>query len=198
MAITLSWQVAQKHEWLRAEYNGWVCDVNTSVGRGHVRLQAPPTAFRSLWWIDYAADGTEIARGSGWLGTPSDADAANATACISEIIAAIAPLKLDETDPIYIRYTRLPKGGRSRNHATGELEAGVSCYNARRTLDGGYVLAGGGLSDAAISYTLAGAVVLLLSGEHVGSGSDGEPVLRSPKVLAELTWDGDGGCYRSK
>src|SRR5690606_29125567 len=104
------------------------------------------------------------------------------------ISAAIEPLALDLTQPVYIRFGELPAGSRSRNHATGQLEAGVSCYRARRRVDGGYMLAGPGLPYAAIAAAIRGDVALLITGEECGRGSDGEPCLRNVRTLARLQY----------
>src|SRR5690606_36239624 len=106
------------------------------------------------------------------------------------IAAAIEPLALDLTQPVYIRFGELPDGGRSRNHATGQLEEGVSCYRARRRVDGGYELVSSGLPYAAIAAAMGayGNTVLVNAGEECGRGSDGESVLRDVRVVARLEY----------
>lgn len=152
--------------------------------------QAPEE--RRLWWIKLDRAGTVVAH------IPDDTVYGPIDPAILErirqhgpaIVKAAAPLFEDVEHPVYIRFGTLPRGGRSRNHATGALESGVSCYRARRRVDGGYVLTGPGLGFAAIA-AAAGMydAALLITGEECGRGSDGEPLLRRVRTLARLRYD---------
>jgi len=161
-------------------------------GTDTVRVSAPATS-RELWWIELDRSGRIVSHGEVFPCVPDAATLARIAEHGAEIAAAVAPLFEDEASPLYIRFGRLPKGGRSRNHADGTLEPGVSCYRARRRIGGGYILAGGGLPMAAIAGAF-GAYdgVYLLAGEYVGFGSDGEPCIKSPQLIAELRYVQEG------
>ena len=101
-------------------------------------------------------------------------------------------LRLAHLGKLFIRFGNLPKGGRSTNHFTGEKELGVSCYWARiNFIKDTYELRGHG-DDRILMRAVSGGygfVNLLITGEHVGDGSDGEPCVRHPKILSRLKWD---------
>ena len=83
----------------------------------------------------------------------------------------------------YIRYGNLPKGGKSKNHHTGELEAGVSVFEALFYPDGSYELqANTTMIRSLMSGGLLKRNVYRLYGDVVGTGSDGEPVLKVAKA----------------
>src|SRR5690606_26696790 len=115
---------------------------------------------------------------------------ARVTAHGPAIAAAIEPFALDLTQRVYIRFRHLADGGQSRNHATGQLEAGGSCYRARRRVDGGDELVSSGLPNAAVAAPVGADAhtVLLVAGEECRRGSDGEPVLRDVRVVARLEY----------
>ena len=80
---------------------------------------------------------------------------------------------------VYIRLGRW--GHKSRNHATGQMELGVSVYPAR-ILEENIVE----LDDRCFEIPVdlvRGRVAFVVTGEEVGTGSDGEPVLRKVKAI---------------
>lgn len=86
--------------------------------------------------------------------------------------------------PLYVRVSRGPdadrRAGRSRNHQTGQVEAGLSVNRVtswRSVTEYVYLLIG-----------QPQARVWLLTGEECGRGSDGEPLLRpgSWQPVAEI------------
>lgn len=96
----------------------------------------------------------------------------------------------------YIRFNDLPQSGYSTNYATGEKEAGISCYEARWDLvSGAYKRNGDGLDGAANYYIMAKSPVYLVTGEEIGRGSDGEPLLKNVNILAKLTFDKEKDGY---
>jgi hypothetical protein len=102
---------------------------------------------------------------------------------------------------VYIRFGNLPKGDRSRNYATGTVEAGVSVFEARyNLLTGAVELAGDALAGAAImaAFGAYGDTVLLVTGQYAGTGSDGEPVLRKVTTLAQMHYDERKGGFVTK
>ncbi len=83
--------------------------------------------------------------------------------------------------PCYIRFGKLPRGGRSRNHITGELEAGVSVYRAAKTGTDEYIIDMRGVDAGSGMFIIAGEPSLI-TGDVVGTGSDGEPLLANCRV----------------
>lgn len=146
-----------------------------------------------LHWAKYDAEGRRIDTGSDWSTTPT-ADELAAWDAIAPQVAAMRKVH----KPRYIRFGRLPKGNRSVNHATGQKEKGVSCYEARlNVVTGAWELTGDGLADAAIqgAFGLYDSV-WLLEGKEAGRGSDGEPVITNVKIIAKLEYDRNAGGYR--
>jgi hypothetical protein len=110
---------------------------------------------------------------------------------LSDKIKSFAPAPFD--CPVYIRFNRLPRGGKSKNFATGSLENGVSVYEAQYDLvSGEYKICGSGLAGALIAYTIKNAPIYFVTGREAGRGSDGEPVLENVKVLAKAKRENDG------
>lgn len=102
------------------------------------------------------------------------------------------PKPAHRCDNLYIRFGMLPKDGKSRNWASGEKENGISAYNARyHPIDGTYSRYGS-LPGAAISHLMRGSTIWLLTGDEVGTGSDGEPLLGNVKKIATLKLNDDG------
>lgn len=96
--------------------------------------------------------------------------------------------------PVYIRFNKLPKGNKSRNFATGTFENGLSVYSARYDLIScEYKICGSGFAGALITYTIKRAPIYFVTGEEVGKGSDGEPLLKNVKVLSEACVTDKGG-----
>lgn len=147
---------------------------------------------RGLRWAVYDAEGRRLAQGVGGICGPLPAELA---AWDSEAVtlAQRAAAFSFTGQPLFIRWLGLPAGGRSRNHATGRRERGVSVYGARYNPVTDLIeYAGGGLPGAALTYLLTGAPAYLVTGEAAGTGSDGEPVIRAARVLAPLTPTTDG------
>lgn len=179
------------HQWIAAVFDdGFECSVSLQ-NADIIRVQAPATSW-DTWWVMLDREGHIVAhvQPHPLYGAIDE----NILARIREhgpaIAQAMRPVLLDTEQPVYIRFGDLPAGGRSCNHATGQFEAGVSCYRARRRVDGGYELVGSGLPFAAIAAAMGayGDTVLLLAGREVDRGSDGEPVLQDVQVLARLRY----------
>lgn len=146
-------------------------------------------------WADYDKDGTLVGKSkvkAGWVGceAPTEQDLAT---WANEMQIILARTQNAITDNIYIRWGKLPKGGKSKNHTTGELEAGVSVYSARyNPITTGYDYDDDALADAAIRYLMLGYPVYLVTGEQIGHGSDGEPVLANVTIIGQLRPTKDG------
>ena len=82
----------------------------------------------------------------------------------------------------YIRFGALPKDGKSRNHRDSTFEAGVFCFDAEIAPDGSYRLLLTPVLE--VSYlTVANRPAYRLYGDRVGTGADGEPLLRVDKTV---------------
>ena len=82
----------------------------------------------------------------------------------------------------YIRFGALPEDGKSRNHRDNTLEAGVSCFDAEIATDGSYRLLLTPVLE--VSYlTVAARPAYRLYGDRVGTGADGEPLLRVDRAI---------------
>lgn len=84
--------------------------------------------------------------------------------------------------PCYVRYGTLPKDGRSRNHAEGVLEDGVSVFHGER-LPTGEARA---LPKTDQCFTSMVSIMdrdlYIVTGREIGHGSDGEPVLDDCRI----------------
>lgn len=118
---------------------------------------------------------------------------------MQEAKEAIEKMRPAPYENAYLRFNDLPKGGKSRNYATGELEAGVSCYALSWDfVNQCYKRVGEGLESAMIGYTFMRVPVYLITGEECGRGSDGEPLLSNAKILASLKFDSEKDGYVGK
>lgn len=111
----------------------------------------------------------------------------------------IASSKPPINEEVFLRYGDIPKGGKSRNFITGELENGVSVYKAEwnPALER-YILADATHSATALDLISQGKTPRFVSGEVIGRGSDGEPLLRSVKIVSEAKVDSRGYAPSNK
>ena len=134
-------------------------------------------------WAEYLFDGTLV--------YANDTD--YAISAHDEAMALIAtakkPITAEET---FIRFGELPKSGKSRNWSTGKNERGVSCYRSTYNILTGAYNTYGALPGAEISYLMRNANIYLITGDVVGVGSDGEPVINNAKIVAQLALTDDG------
>lgn len=83
-----------------------------------------------------------------------------------------------EGTPVFIRFGRPPRSGRSRNWRDGSLEDGVSCYAGWKMSDGSVILDWRGIDvGSALCIARSPRPAYVLTGPVVGYGSDGEPVI---------------------
>lgn len=84
----------------------------------------------------------------------------------------------------YIRYGDIPAGGYSRNAATGELEKGVSVFYAEYAKNGEYRPLPKNNQQLGSLLTLIAdkRPVYRVRGTEVGTGGDGEPVLKIKQI----------------
>lgn len=110
-----------------------------------------------------------------------------------EMASRLAAVGLDLNADSYVRWG--PVILRSRNHATGESEIGLSVYAVQLDPVSGLITYedDATLPGAAILYLLQGRTdCTLVSGREVGRGSDGEPLLANVKRVAKLQPVRDG------
>lgn len=138
-----------------------------------------------LHWARYSTSGTRVAHGTGWSSTPTEEELARWDKAALDIIARAQ--RADLPSALYIRWNDLPKNGRSRNHATGKLEKGVSVYGAQYNpvTDLIEYAEDGTGCHAALTYLLSGAPCYLVTGTEVARGSDGEPILHDVQINSE-------------
>ncbi len=144
-------------------------------------------------WAAYGRDGQRLATGVDWCTTPTAAELAawDEEAREAAERAAAWPVEVIGRS-LYIRFGRLPRGGRSRNYVTGQLEPGVSVYRARYNARTDALDASGALAGTYLHYLIAGKQAYLVAGDEVSTGSDGEPVLANARIIAELVVTPDG------
>ncbi len=99
-------------------------------------------------------------------------------------------LPVNTNEDVYIRFGDIPENGRSYNNADECYEDGVSVYSAELSsvpqgseAAGMFVPVG---SKTLQIIMLAHRDTYLVTGEEVGIGVDGEPVLRNVEVVTEL------------
>jgi hypothetical protein len=105
----------------------------------------------------------------------------------------------------YIRFGDIPEDERSYDSRNDRQEAGVSVYACERDttdedapadIDEAYYLAGTMLQTV---FGMLHRPVYLVSGERVGTGADGEPVIRDVEIEGELrTPEGVGGFVEAE
>lgn len=142
------------------------------------------TGFRfwhGLSWCEVAVDGSMMRECKASAMMPAFPEELK-----GEVAAIAGTLHYPAYEDAYIRFNDLPESGRSRNWASGEVEKGVSVYDARFDVVTGRYSTYGALAGAEIAYALQDAPVYLVTGEEVGRGADGEPLLTNVKVLGTL------------
>jgi len=99
-------------------------------------------------------------------------------------------LPVDPNDDVYIRFGDIPENERSYNHTDDCYEDGVSVYDAE-------IESVPSASDAAGMFVPVGSKTLqilmlahrdtyLVTGDRIGTGVDGEPVLQDVEIVCDL------------
>lgn len=154
-----------------------------------------------LHWVKYdAKTGEFLHEGESTLTRPTDVERA-AWDREAKYLANKWHGKLDDLNEEnhYIRFGRLPPGGKSRNAVNGKLERGVSVYHAKYDLRSGMIhLDEEFVHDpgAALMAALTGRKAFLVTGKRLGYGSDGEPVLGQTRILKKLEFDPVSGGFK--
>lgn len=90
--------------------------------------------------------------------------------------------KWSKAKPCFVRYGRLPPDGRSRNHADGTVEAGVSVFRGERLPNGEARALPTTNQELGSLLSLRGRDLYIVTGREIGTGSDGEPVLANCRI----------------
>lgn len=102
-----------------------------------------------------------------------------------EKILAKSRDKWSQATPCYVRYGDLPENGRSTNHADGSLEDGVSVFYGETLPSGEARPLPKRQEQIAGAFILRSRPLYIVEGEEIGTGSDGEPLLKDCKIIRE-------------
>lgn len=83
----------------------------------------------------------------------------------------------------YVRYGNIPESGKSYNYRDGFYEIGVSVYRAVFFNDRSYTILHTTPFELFGTFAYSGRPLYRVWGEEVGTGSDGEPVLKVIKAI---------------
>lgn len=106
-----------------------------------------------------------------------------------ETIAEIERLKIaqqkkwEKARRCYLRYGKLPANGHSRNHADNTLESGVSVYEGLILPDKSAKTLPASNQEFCGMLTLRDRPLYEVTGTPIGTGSDGEPLLKNAKIV---------------
>lgn len=164
---------------------GYLCLHTTAVNNPHDRKRwdnTPEAIATIAAWAE--ENGYDIAEGKDGYG------AYKAELVHRETAAALAEQRTKAeavfagAEPGYIRFGNLPDGGRSRNRATGNLESGVSVFKAEFARGGHWRPILDTPQQIASFYFLIAddRPIYRVYGKRVGTGGDGEPVLKVERI----------------
>jgi len=142
-------------------------------------------------WAEYDYEGNLLRKSDPQFGHEMPEDA------LSELPSIIRTMHKPVVRDFYIRFGELPKSGKSMNWASETQENGVSVYDASFNPMTGLYNPYGALPGAEINYLIKGANIYLVTGEEVGRGSDGEPLLKDVKTVATLKFTEEGYKIKS-
>jgi hypothetical protein len=109
-----------------------------------------------------------------------------ATQAVLDAERAASAAKAEGATPCYLRYGDPPSGGRSRDQRDGSLEAGVSVYRGLLCRDGSVLLVAGRREHGAQSTMISDRPLYIVDGVEIGTGSDGEPLLRDARIVRRV------------
>lgn len=82
---------------------------------------------------------------------------------------------------VYVRYGKLPPGGKSKNYRDNITEEGVSVFHGKLLPDGSTAIIPRHPQEIGTYSTLMNEPIYIVEGDEIGSGSDGEPLLANAK-----------------
>jgi hypothetical protein len=116
---------------------------------------------------------------------------------IARVVKGFAPIP---SYTAYLRFKDIPKSGKSRDYASGETLAGVSVYELDWDFSAGEWVLGGGASP--FQYILnrqrGDVPAYIVTGERVGTGPDGEPLLANTKIIGSAAKTENGWALGGK
>lgn len=101
-------------------------------------------------------------------------------------MAALLQQARSEGTPCYLRYRRPPESGRSYNARDDIYEAGVSVYRAYRLGDRYVIDLTGHDPVSSLFISQTNGDPYLVTGENIGTGADGEPLLRHVRIIKPI------------
>lgn len=87
------------------------------------------------------------------------------------------------TEKGYVRFGKIPKGGKSYNYRDNFYEQGVSVFNAMFSADGDYIIKPQNGVQLFGMYEYKNRPAYRVFGKEIGVGSDGEPVLEVQRAI---------------
>lgn len=154
-------------------WSAWKLNGSTHTQRGTTAVEST-AVISSPEYAEAVATAAEFAQEltDKWI-TDQAADAAFRV----RMAARVAEAESVGT-PGFFRFGMAPKNGHSHNNRDNCGESGVSCYPGWLMPDGSIILDGTGIDTTSALFIQQRGDVYRINGEVVGSGADGEPVLR--------------------
>jgi len=103
-----------------------------------------------------------------------------------ERLKVVQDKKWKDARSCYVRYGKLPPGRRSRNHADDSLEDGVSVYRGLILPDKQARCLPSTNAELCGTMMLRSRPLYEITGDLIGTGSDGEPVLKNAKIVSKV------------
>lgn len=139
--------------------------------------------FSNLHWATFTLDGELVKKGADYTCLPTTEELDRMKVCIKTFSQKIARSEFNVKNIYYIRYGDLPTGKYSRNYVTNQSESGVSVYGARyNVMTEAFELLDVTCAGTLFEKIMGGVEPALYSGDCVGVGSDGEPVLEKSSM----------------
>ena len=161
----------------------WYLAAASELGKGSYRWPDLATAREQLERVGYRVDAAPCNLAGDYRVTHMATAAA-----LTELVAAVEA-KWAVATACYVRYGRLPRGGRSRNYGDGTLEAGVSAYRGQCLTTGEARALPRTNQELAGLLSLTARPLYVVSGTAIGVGSDGEPVLAHARIVRQAIRD---------
>jgi len=89
--------------------------------------------------------------------------------------------KWKDAKDVYVRYGKLPPGGKSKNYRDNIMEEGVSVFHGKLLPDGSTAIIPRHPQEIGTYSTLQNEPIYIIEGDEIGNGSDGEPLLTNAK-----------------
>ena len=147
----------------------------------------------SLQWAAFdARTGELVQKGTDSSCKPTDEQLQTWQEVASQYATIWAGRLNDLSATLYIRYGDIPQGGRSKNYATGQWENGISVYAAKYDIETGAIVfddEAGVHNPGTLAYLMDDRTPHLVTGQEIGTGSDGEMLLRKVRIVTDLHYD---------